>query len=325
MYCYNCGSKIADDDKYCIFCGTLMPNYHKAKSKSKVYKFILFCGVILICCITVFIFIKTKQDERTTANNTEKNLSTTSVIANDNVLSNKVANNKPSIKVVDDPLTRNPIINSPNDITNQLVLRIAFNELDSLTINYEFTQCDNDISFVIDDKIVEKKLKTNPFFRANHQVKKLESINFKVILTPKVKSLACAFAYLDELRYVNLTDVSNITNMRGTFYKARKFNQNISNWDTSNVTDMSHMFESASSFNKPIGNWNISNVTNIKNMFASAFNFNQPIGNWDTSKVTTMKKTFMAAYSFNQPIGNWNTSNVTDISSMFWKDRKSVV
>ena len=35
-------------------------------------------------------------------------------------------------------MNRNPVLNSPDDITEELIQRIINNDLDSLTINYEF-------------------------------------------------------------------------------------------------------------------------------------------------------------------------------------------
>ena len=37
-------------------------------------------------------------------------------------------------------MNRNPVLNSPDDITDELIQRIIDNDLDSLTINYEFTR-----------------------------------------------------------------------------------------------------------------------------------------------------------------------------------------
>ena len=34
---------------------------------------------------------------------------------------------------------RNPVLNSPDDITDELIRQIISNDLDSLTINYEFS------------------------------------------------------------------------------------------------------------------------------------------------------------------------------------------
>ena len=37
-------------------------------------------------------------------------------------------------------MNRNPVLNSPDDITDELIQQIIDNNLDSLTINYEFTR-----------------------------------------------------------------------------------------------------------------------------------------------------------------------------------------
>ena len=42
-------------------------------------------------------------------------------------------------------MNRNPVLNSPDDITDELVRQIINNDLDSLTINYEFTRNDEDV------------------------------------------------------------------------------------------------------------------------------------------------------------------------------------
>ena len=210
---------------------------------------------------------------------------------------------------------KNPVLNSPADITDEIISRIMYNDIDSLTINYEFTRCNNDDEN--NDDWEKSRLKSNPFWIANKQ-KDLTNIFFKVKLTPKVHSMACAFSSMKKLEFVNLEDTSNVTDMSRMFSGAESFNQPIGNWDTSKVTDMSSMFSVAKSFNQPIGNWNTSKVTKMSYMFFGAESFNQPIGNWDTSKVTDMHWMFWTAKSFNQPIGNWDTSKVTDMGSMFF-------
>lgn len=210
-------------------------------------------------------------------------------------------------------LDPDPVLDSPSDITQVLISRIIDNDINSLTINYEFTRCSNDNEYISDWE--KFKLKNNPFWRANQQ-KALTSISFKVKLTSNVHSLACAFSGMKKLEFVNLEDTSNVTNMKRIFAGASKFNQPIGDWNTSKVTNMVSMFERAVSFNQPIENWNTSNVTNMEGMFRVAYSFNQPIGNWNTSKVTSMAGMFNVAQSFNQPIGNWDTSNVTNMKSL---------
>lgn len=210
---------------------------------------------------------------------------------------------------------RNPVLNSPKDITDDLIQRIIDNNLDSLTINYEFA-CYYD-EWKNNHWECENKLKSlNPFWMANMK-KPLKSIDFKVFLGRNVHSLGCAFMYCSELEYVNLIDTSNITCMFAMFAFAEAFNQPIGDWDVSNVTDMCIMFARAVSFNQPIGAWNVSNVMNMGGMFYRASSFNQPIGNWDVSNVTNMEEMFGQAISFNQAIGDWDISNVFNERDMF--------
>ena len=210
-------------------------------------------------------------------------------------------------------MNRNPVLNSPNDITDELIHQIINNDLDSLTINYEFTK-----KFCRSrpwDDWYREQFRINPFWIAN-KITSLKRIDFEIKLGENVHSLARAFENLEKLEYVNIQDTSGVTNMSGMFRFAESFNQPISKWDTSSVTDMSEMFSGAESFNQPIGNWDTSNVTDMSGMFTKAVSFNQPIGDWDTSKVTDMSGMFFGAKSFNQPIGDWDTSKVTGMGGV---------
>ncbi len=214
---------------------------------------------------------------------------------------------------------RNPVLNSPDDITDELRNAILNNDLDSLTINYEFTKGfwepeDNDERIKAEHEWKQSQERTNPFWGLE-----LTRIEFEIKLGQKVHSLSGAFAEQSDLEYINLSDTSNVTDMSCMFDGAKSFNQPIGDWDTSNVTDMSGMFSSAESFNQPIGDWDTSNVTNMCCMFQGASTFNQPIGDWNTSNVTDMCCMFDGAKSFNQPIGDWDTSNVTNMNGMFYE------
>ena len=210
-------------------------------------------------------------------------------------------------------MNRNPVVNYPDDITDELIHQIINNDLDSLTINYEFTK-----KFCRSrpwDDWYREQFRINPFWIAN-KITSLKRIDFEIKLGENVHSLASAFENLEKLEYVNIQDTSGVTNMSGMFRFAELFNQPISKWDTSSVTDMSEMFSGAESFNQPIGNWDTSNVTDMSGMFTKAVSFNQPIGDWDTSKVTDMSGMFFGAKSFNQPIGDWDTSKVTGMGGV---------
>ena len=115
-------------------------------------------------------------------------------------------------------LDPDPVLDSPEDITCELISRIIDNDINSLTINYEFTRCQNND----EDKYdwIMYRLKNNPFWIANqivnqHKAQTLTNISFKVKLTPNVHSLACAFSDMEKLEFVNLDDTSNVTNMKG--------------------------------------------------------------------------------------------------------------
>lgn len=109
-------------------------------------------------------------------------------------------------------------------------------------------------------------------------------------------------------------DTSNVTTMKGMFYRAKYFNHPIGDWDVSKVEDMTFMFCEAPAFNQPLEKWNVSNVRCMNSMFAWAYSFNQPIERWDVSNVYNMKAMLYFAKSFNQPLNNWNVSKVYTIT-----------
>ena len=212
-------------------------------------------------------------------------------------------------------MNRNLVLNSPDDITDELIHQIINNDLDSLTINYEFTKrYSNDEANYGDWK--NEQMRINPFWKANI-ITPLKRIEFEIKLGENVHSLASAFENFEKLEYVNIQDTSGVTDMHRMFCGAKIFNQPIGNWNTSKVTDMSFMFCGAESFNQQIGNWDTSMVKNMECMFQCAKSFNQPIGSWNTSMVKNMGCMFCEAISFNQPIGTWDTSNVTAMFAMF--------
>ncbi len=225
-----------------------------------------------------------------------------------------------NIAIIHNKSYSNPVLDSIKDINIELINQIRKNELDSLTINYEFVDCQNffywtpcDWSY-IKGELREFTRGLNPFILAdyftlygvyvtprdrgrdfdffstvnpNDQDGRgvLKRLEFEIILGPNVHSLNGAFEYCSNLEYVNIKSTSNITSMGGMFRGAKKFNAPIGNWDTSKVTDMREMFKDAKSFNQPIGNWDTSKVTDMREMFKDAKSFNQDISNWDLSSV----------------------------------------
>ena len=142
----------------------------------------------------------------------------------------------------------NLVLNSSADITDELIDKILANNLESLTINYEFTKCPE--KGEKDDDWEKEQNRINPFWRAN-KTQPIKRIEFEIKLTDKSSSLACAFLGFNKLEFVNLKDTSRVTNMSFMFYWATSFNQPIGNWDTSKVTNMSEMFNGATSYSYP--------------------------------------------------------------------------
>ncbi len=130
-----------------------------------------------------------------------------------------------------------------------------------------------------------------------------------------------AFSFTGQSTDMDSWDVSNVTNMEGTFNNARVFNQDISSWVVSNVTTMRYMFSNARLFNQNINFWNVSNVQSTEAMFLNAYVFNQPLGNWILTNDTTARNMFNNAQDFNQNINNWGASlaNVKDMYQMFYR------
>ncbi len=116
---------------------------------------------------------------------------------------------------------------------------------------------------------------------------------------------------------MNDWDTSKVTSMRGMFYFATEFDQDIGDWNVSNVINMRQMFTGASSFNQDISGWDVSSVIEMSFMFYQANSFNQSIGEWDVLKVNTMESMFREAHDFDQNIGNWNITRVTKMVNMF--------
>ena len=143
---------------------------------------------------------------------------------------------------------QNPVVNYPHEITDDLIQKITYNKIDSLTINYAFTRCSIKSEHL--DKWKEEQNRTNPFWRAN-SVTPLKRIEFEVKFGPGVHSLACACNEFENLESVKIKDTSKVADMHEMFYEAKSFNQPIGNWNTSRVTGMWDMFKGATSYSYP--------------------------------------------------------------------------
>ena len=93
--------------------------------------------------------------------------------------------------------------------------------------------------------------------------------------------------------------------MSDSFIDLPAFNQDISPWDMSNVTDMSGTFSSSSSFNQDLSAWEVSNVTKMGGMFSFASSFNQDLSDWVVDKVIDWNKFSINATTWTAPKPNF--------------------
>ena len=245
------------------------------------------------------------------------------------------------IAIIHNKAYDNPVLNSFEDITAELISRIRNNELNSLTINYEFV-FDKEVACV-PNSIYSKSpwryhFTINPFILADffpvinwqweYQKEQLNLSDPLVAMLSYYGDLERGGYYshrilikgaLKRLEFEIILG-PNVHSLNKAFCNCPNL-QYVNIKSTSNITSMAGMFKKAKAFNAPIGSWDTSNVTDMSEMFDSAESFNQPIGNWDTSKVAAMRYMFSGATSFNQPIGNWDTSKVTNMRCMFNRAR----
>lgn len=108
MHCFKCGKEIADNSYICQHCGAQL-----GKSKSSHKKVVVagvIAGIVVLAGLGAY-----KMPEWY-----------------------KQYKKYKQYKIYQE---RNPVLNSENDITSDLINKIIVNDLDSLTINYEFTSC----------------------------------------------------------------------------------------------------------------------------------------------------------------------------------------
>ena len=146
--------------------------------------------------------------------------------------------------------------------------------------------------------------------------------------TSEVINMSGMFANIFRIRNCVLDfssfDTSNVTDMSGMFFLPGDYmgylgvTFNLSSFDTSKVTNMSGMFGGCSVTSLNLSNFNTSKVTNMSGMFYSCFNLtNLDISSFNTSKVTDMSGMFGLTSLTNLNLSHFDTSQVTNMSFMF--------
>ena len=131
-----------------------------------------------------------------------KNLHYFSSCSNQDVLIKKVFDDLSQLSYKSDLL--NPVLKSKKDINGCLLQNMLKNEINSLTIDYEFVDTPDD-----------DKSESNPFkvFRLKYKSERNVKFNFPIYFSDKVHSIASAFEDFEELECVNLNIGPNITNL----------------------------------------------------------------------------------------------------------------
>ena len=100
------------------------------------------------------------------------------------------------------------------------------------------------------------------------------------------------YAFKHNIYDLNFIDTSEITDMYGLFSNVNH-NFDVSSWDVSNVTNMRYTFYNCNMFiGKGLENWDVSNVTDTHCMFTGCKIFNCDLSAWDTRNVKNMKYMF---------------------------------
>ena len=120
-------------------------------------------------------------------------------------------------------------INSHEDLTPKLLNKILENKIKRLYINYEFEYLDD-----------------NPFYHLRNEI---TSVDFEIILDPKIRDLSVLFADCINLKSVRSFDTSHVTNMAGMFQNCHSLIE-APMLNLSSVTTILNMFAGCTSLEK---------------------------------------------------------------------------
>lgn len=134
---------------------------------------------------------------------------------------------------------------------------------------------------------------------------------------------------------VNRDNINNTRGLGYMFYGAWSYNQPMATqsvtisgetwdaWDTSNVGTMRGMFYQAVSFNQDISSWNVGSLVSGSSMFNQATSFNQDLSNWGSRDGTLSLKyagymfANMGSMTYGNSFSTWATSSIVSATYMF--------
>lgn len=146
---------------------------------------------------------------------------------------------------------RNPVLNSPLELTQDITKAMEEGTLKTLTINYDTTK------------------RTSPFAKMDRKSRnKLKEINFKIIPGVRVRSLRGLFYNLKNLKKAPLIDTSHISDMSSMFEGCSDL-ERVPLYNISKASDLRRMFAACGSLDdKP--NFKLDDTVDTKDMYASA-------------------------------------------------------
>lgn len=275
MFCSKCGKEIDENSSFCKYCGFNVAKVNKP-SKGRLG---LFAGIIVTSFVVFGLTVSYPHVQ--------------------NYIKENIAEHK----------RLNPVLNSPADITDEVIDGIINNSIESLTINYNLKG--SEYCSLWEEKCEAEN--NSPFTKANSK-NPLEEIRFKIIFGDKVTSTEFMFYGLEKLTLIPLFDTQNVTNMRSMFRGATSLTT-VPLFDTQNVTDMTGMFSQATSLTS-IPLFDTQNVTNMSRMFEKATALTT-VPLFNTKNVSNMSHMFEGTTSLTT-VPLFDTQNVTNISNMFY-------
>lgn len=127
---------------------------------------------------------------------------------------------------------------------------------------------------------------------SNYYTYEKTTLNLNSIDVSQITDMSYLFSeiQLDGFRVIDVStwDVSNVTNMEGTFKGCRGIQKiQIGKWDVSNVTSMYRMFMDCQKLESiDVKDWDVSNVTNMGGMFSFCKSLKQiDVNKWDVCNV----------------------------------------
>ncbi|MCR5483627.1 MAG: BspA family leucine-rich repeat surface protein [Bacilli bacterium] len=139
------------------------------------------------------------------------------------------------------------------------------------------------------------------FQTSNIDTLKMDNTKFVISPSDSASGMKSAFYELvvnNGSLDLNNWDISKVTSLEETFYRATIPNLNISNWDVSNVVNMHETFGYINTNELILNNWNTSKVTIAWNLFQYSTINKIDLSNWDLSHLKDGKNYYYAYQLF---------------------------